>query len=141
VLVEAALVLPVVLLFLMGIIEYARYLMTVQLLNNAAQAGAVYAAKHTSPIVLGGITYGNGTSDVQNVVTSLLPGTVLSGQTVSVYMTDTAGDNLGAFSNAQAGQYVCVEIDGTYQFMVPSLLSLPASQTMAVKSIQVSEGN
>ena len=47
-LVEAALVLPVVLLFLLGIMEYGRFLMFEHVFNNAVRAGAVYAAKHGS---------------------------------------------------------------------------------------------
>ena len=38
--VEMALVLPLVLLFILGLFEYGRYLMTLQLFNNAAREGA-----------------------------------------------------------------------------------------------------
>ncbi len=38
--VEAALVLPMTLLFLLGIIEYGRYVMTLQVVTNAARSGA-----------------------------------------------------------------------------------------------------
>lgn len=43
-LVETALVLSLLLLFLMGIFEYARYLMVTQMLANAARDGVRYAA-------------------------------------------------------------------------------------------------
>ena len=52
VLVEAAMVLPLVFLFIFGIMEYSRYLMTLHVFTNAANAGATYAARHTSPIVI-----------------------------------------------------------------------------------------
>src|SRR5205807_1594103 len=68
--VETALVLPIALLFILGIFEYGRYLMTMQLMNNAAREGVRYAVTHLQPVTLGATTYGNATSDVTNIVTS-----------------------------------------------------------------------
>ena len=45
-LVETALVLSLLLLFLFGIFEYARYLLVTQMLSNAARDGARYAASN-----------------------------------------------------------------------------------------------
>jgi Flp pilus assembly protein TadG len=140
-LVEAAIVLPLVLLFFFGIFEYGRYLMTQHLCNNAVRAGAAYAAKHTGAIVLDGTTYGNATSDVLNVVNSSLLGGQLNGQSVLVYLSDSQGNNLGNWSDAEAGQYVCVRISGTYQFTVPQLLFLPASVPVSFQAVKRSEGN
>src|SRR4029079_17974059 len=66
--VETALVLPLALLFLFGIIEYSRFVMTLQVVTNAAREGARYAVTHIEPIVIDGTTYGNGTGNVTNVV-------------------------------------------------------------------------
>ena len=71
-LVEAAIVLPIVLLFIMGLFEYGRYFLMVHVCDNAVSAGAAYACKHTSPIVISGTTYGNAASDVTNIVNSNL---------------------------------------------------------------------
>ena len=68
--VEAAFVLPIVLLFIMGLFEYGRYYLMVHICENAVSAGAAYACKHTSPIVISGTTYDNGISDVTNIVNS-----------------------------------------------------------------------
>ncbi len=141
VLVEAAIVLPLLLLFILGVMEYGRYLMTMHIFQNAAREGAAYAAKHTSPIVLGGVTYGNTTTDVTNVVTSRLAGQQLTDQRTRVYLSDSLGNNLGTWTDAQAGQSVCVEISGTFQFAAPSLLSLPASVNATFKAVSRSEGN
>lgn len=141
VLVEAAIVLPLVLLFFFGIFEYGRYLMTLHLCNNAARAGAAYAARHGTPIVLEGTAYGNATSDVINVVNSCLPGQLLDGQSILVYLSDSRGNNSGNWTDAQAGQYVCVEISGTHRFMVPQLLFLPTSVAASFKAVKRSEGN
>jgi Flp pilus assembly protein TadG len=141
VLVEAALVLPLVLLFIFGLMEYSRYLMTLHVFTNAASAGAAYAARHTSPIVLNGTTYGNANSDVVNVVNAALASQQLTGQNTAVYLSDAVGNNLGTWTNAQAGQYVCVQITGTYTFMLPQLLGLPSSMTQTYRSVKPSEGN
>jgi Flp pilus assembly protein TadG len=141
VLVEAALVLPMVLLFFVGVMEFGRWLMTANVYNNAARAGAVYAAKHSDAIVLNGTTYGCAVTDVQNVVTGDLPGVQLGSQVINVYLSDALGNNVGAWTPAAAGQYVCVQITGTYTFMIPALLHLPATETLTFTSIQPSEGN
>ena len=98
--VEAALVLPVTLLFLFGIIEYGRYVMTMQILNAAARAGARYALSHVQPIILNGVTYGNATSDVQNAVNTALTGQLLANQTVSVFESSSTGQNIGTWTSA-----------------------------------------
>jgi Flp pilus assembly protein TadG len=141
VLVEAGLVLPLVLMFLLGITEFGRYFMTMQVFTNAARVGAEYASKHTSPIVIGGVTYGNATSDVQNAVTSSLGGQQLTGQSITVFASDQSGNNVGTWTSAEAGEYVCVQITGTYTFSVPKMLSLPSSMSMTFQSVMGSEGN
>jgi Flp pilus assembly protein TadG len=140
-LVEAALVLPLVLLFLLGIMEYGRYLMTLHLFTNAVTSGASYAAKHTDSIYLNGSSYGNANSNVTTIVTNALCGQSLSGQAVNVYQSDALGNNLGTWTSAQAGQYICVQITGTYQFMVPKLLGLPSTTTPTFQCVRLSEGN
>jgi Flp pilus assembly protein TadG len=139
--VEAALVLPMVVLFLIATMEYAHYLMILQLLNNAAREGAAYAAKHTDPIVVGGTTYGNATSDVTNLVTLRMAGQQLGGQNISVYLSDSVGTNLGTWTSAQAGQYICVQITGTYSFIAPKLIFLPTTVATTVQAVKRSEGN
>jgi Flp pilus assembly protein TadG len=139
--VEAALVLPLVLLFLFGIMEFGRFLVTVNVFNNAARAGALYAAKHGDPIILNGTTYGAGTTDITNVVTNDLAGLQLSGQAINIYLSDAFGNNTGTWAGAQPGQYVCVQITGTYQFIMPKLLGMPSTQAMTFQSVMQSEGN
>lgn len=140
-LVEAAIVLPLLLLMFIGVTEYGRYLMTNDVFNIAAKEGAEYAAKHTAPIVLGGTTYGNATSDVTNVVNSFLGGQQLQAQSVQVYLSDSLGNNVGTWTSATAGQFVCVKITGTYNFAVNSLLSLPSSVPLTFQSVVLCEGN
>ncbi len=139
--VEAAMVLPIVLLFLMGILEYGRYVMTLQVLTNAAREGAHYALSHTAPVTLQGVTYGNSTSDVVSAVNNASGGQSLTDQTISVYASDTLGNNLGSWTDASSGESVCVKISGTYYFVLPSLLHLPSSMPVETMAVMRSEGN
>jgi Flp pilus assembly protein TadG len=139
--VEAAFVLPIVLLFIMGLFEYGRYFLMVHICNNAVSAAAAYACKHTSPIVLGGTTYSNSTASVTNIVNANLGSQQLANPTVSVYLSDSVGTNLGTWTNAAAGQYVCVQLSGSYTFVPTSFLGLPATTTKTFTAVRRSEGN
>jgi Flp pilus assembly protein TadG len=139
--VEAALVLPLVLIFLLGILEYGRYVMTLQVLTNAAREGAHYALAHTEPVTIQGVTYGNATSDVTNVVNNFSGGQKLTGQTIQVYASDSFGNNQGLWTDAGVGQSICVRISGTYRFLIPTLLRLPSSMTVTTQAVMRSEGN
>jgi Flp pilus assembly protein TadG len=140
-LVEAALVLPVVLMFLFGILEYGRYVMMRQVLTNAAREGARYAQIHQQPLTVGGTTKGNATTDVNNVVNKALAGQHLSGQAVSIYAADSLGNNVGAWANATNGQCIAVEITGTYPVIVSQLLFMPVSIPVTAKAVMRTESN
>ena len=147
VLVEAALILPLVLLFLLGIMEFGRWLMTVNVYNNAVVAGASYAAKHGDPIYFASsgttvTTYGSAVSNVQTVVTNDLAGLQLGSQAINVYLSDALGNNIGTWTGGPPGQYVGVQVTGVYTFIVPTVLRM-SSGTMNVtfQSVKRSEGN
>jgi len=133
--VEAAMVLPMTLLFMFGIIEYGRYVMTLQIVTSAARAGARYALSHVQSVSLNGVTYGNATTDVQNVVNTYLAGQSLSSQSVQVFESSTTGTNTGTWTSATAGQSICVQITGNYIPIISKYLYLPTSIPVSVKSV------
>lgn len=139
--VETALVLPLMLLFLFGIMEYGRYVLSVQVVTNAAREGCRYAVTHTQPVTLGGTTTGNATSDVTNAVSKFLIGQQLSGQNIQVFQSDSQGNNLGVWTGAQPGQYICVQVTGSFQITVPKLLQFPSSIAVQGQSVMLCEGN
>jgi Flp pilus assembly protein TadG len=141
VVVEAALVLPIILLFLIGIFEYGRYMMTLHVFHNATREAARYACAHTQPVVISGVTAGNSTSDVTNVLNRFLAGQQLSSQNVEVYLSDSLGNNLGTWTNAQTGQSICVRVTGNFDFLVPALLYLPSTKSLDVRAVMRTEGN
>lgn len=140
-LVEAALVLPVLLLFLFGIFEYGRYLMTLQLVNNAARDACRYAVTNSQPVTIGSTTYGATTADVTNLVTTNMAGVTLQSQSTQVYMSDALGNNIGTWTSAQSGQRICVNISGNFQVMASGLLFLPSTIPVQVKCVMRCEAN
>ena len=137
--VEAAMLLPLLLMFYFGILEYSRWLMTMNLVHNAVCQAAEFAAKHTDPIVLGGVTYQP--TDVNSVITLRMAGFSLQNQAVQIYLSDALGNNLGTWTGAQTGQYVCVQMTGNYTFLQATLLGFNASIPVSFKSVKASEGN
>jgi Flp pilus assembly protein TadG len=140
-LVEFAVVAPVFFLVLFGIMEYARFLFTVQMLNNAAREGARYAAVNTTVVT---------TSDIQNYVDKYLAGqgtTQLVGYSptsnVTVYKADpTTGADLGqTWQNAGWGDGVGVTVSGTYRPLMPGLMHLSSSFTIKGICVMVCEAN
>jgi Flp pilus assembly protein TadG len=138
-LVEAALVMSICLLFIIGILEYGRLMMTKQILDNAAREGARYAVVNTNNAT---------TADVQNVVDTCMAGqgAQLSGYSkssnISVFMADpTTGTNIGTWTNARFGQAIGVQITGTYQPVLPIFVFLPGNITLTGQCLMRSEGN
>jgi Flp pilus assembly protein TadG len=141
-LVETAITLPMMLLFLWGIFEYSRYVMMLQVVNNAAREGCRYAVMHTNPVVIGGVTYGNADSDVTNLVTNCLGGVALTSQSMSVYGSDSLGNNNGVtWQNTQSGQWITVKITGSFSSLLPTFLHMPASFNITAESVMRSESN
>jgi Flp pilus assembly protein TadG len=157
--VEFAMVCPVVLLLLFGIIDYCRLLMTKQVAENAAREGARYALARTD------------TEQTQLTATqiedyvkfyigqsgsSLDPATL----TVKVYKANQAGQpldvngavvadpaNAAAFDQTRFGEYICVSVTGEYnplfpirQFLPPPTSGQPVLPVGAI-SVMCSEGN
>lgn len=140
-LIEAGLVLPIILLFLFGIFEYGRYLMTLENYNNAAREGVRYALANTQPVTISGTTSANSDSAVQNKVQGYLTSAQLSSQNVQVYKSDIYGNNTGTWQSAKFGELICVRITGSYQPVGPAMLFLPSSIPVTINSIMRSEAN
>jgi Flp pilus assembly protein TadG len=151
-LVEAAFVIVVALMFLYGIIEYARYLMVLHIANNAAREGARYAVVHT----------GDGTTQAQvvGVVTDKMSGVdaQIQGYNVTVFTVDPAGiyntttntynypptlrQLAGSnWNDAQFGGGIAVQITGTYNPILPTFLLTSANLPVTVTAVMSSEAN
>jgi Flp pilus assembly protein TadG len=152
--VETAFVIGIALLFLCGLMEYARYLMILHTADNAAREGARYAVVHT----------GDGTTQSQVIaaVTAKMAGVdqSIQGYNVTVFTVDMTGiynaaggtylypssPNLSqkpnsTWSDAQYGNAIAVQITGNYQPIMPSFLFLNASFPVQITSMMNSEAN
>jgi Flp pilus assembly protein TadG len=131
---EAAIVLPLCMLFCFGIYEYGRFVMIKNLMDDAAREGARQAVTHV----------GTWTTDqVQTWVTNIMGNQTgnLSGLTITVYMSDNNGNNIGAWNSAAFGQYIAVQVNGTYKPVLPSFLYMSAGMPLQSRSVMYSEGS
>jgi Flp pilus assembly protein TadG len=128
--VEAALVLPMIVMFLFGVLEYGRYIMTLQVMTNAAREGARFALAHTQPVTVDGA-----------VVDKALAGQALEGLDVQIYASDSLGNSIGSWNNAEAGDLVCVRVTGNYKSVITSLLQLSPTIPVSVQAAMRSESN
>ncbi|HEX4590314.1 MAG TPA: TadE/TadG family type IV pilus assembly protein [Gemmataceae bacterium] len=139
--VETAAVISVVLLFLFGILEYARLVYFFHVADNAAREGARYASVHTGD--------GTTTAQVQAVVTGAMynqQASLNSGTfAVNIYNADpnTGSPIAGtAWTDAPFGGGIGVEVTGTYKFVLPTFLKFSGPTIgIKVRSIMNSEAN
>jgi Flp pilus assembly protein TadG len=151
--IELAFTLPFILLFIFGIMEYGRYVMTRNQIENAVREGARIASARTND---------KSTSDIIAVVNSYMNAikVQISSPVVSVYKVDPAtlnpldaNDNIvtvasAPFNNAKFGQGICVRVQGTYFTFFGGMALGPntsarigASFPVNVFSVMYSEGN
>jgi len=140
--VEFAFVAPIFFLILFGIYEYARYLFTVQMVNNAAREGARYAVVNSISTVT--------TPAIQNYVDQYMAGQGAAqlvgyspSTSIAVYKADpVTGQNTGqSWTNASWGDPIGVSVTGTYQPMMPGLLHLTGSLTVTGRCVMSCEAN
>jgi hypothetical protein len=111
------------------------------LLTNASREGARYAEIHVSPVVISNVTYSNATSNVSSIVTAAMGGQQLNSQSIQVFCSDSVGNNLGTWTNATAGQSICVQITGNYVPVIAKFLYFSTSIPVTVQSVMRAESN
>lgn len=136
--VEAALVLPIMLLLLFGLFEYCRFIFLLQVAENAAREGARYAVVHTGD--------GTTTTDVQNTVRSRMFGRdiELSGMQITVDNVDPSTGALipnTTWTDAPFAGAVRVRITGTYSPILPGFLKRQSAIPITVTCAMSSEAN
>jgi len=133
--VEMAAVSVVFLMLLFGIIEYCRFIFFQQLFYNASREGARYAVVNSTDATI--------VTDTKAKVKSYLNGldTKVTGYSCSVFWADAAGNSLGTPDNAPFGQYIAVDVQGTYSPILPSFLRMNSSIVIRSKTLMYSEAN
>jgi Flp pilus assembly protein TadG len=131
--VETALVLIPLTMFVFGVFEYGRLLMSWNLLNNAAREGCRYAlANNTSSTI---------STDVQNLVTAYMGGQDANFGNFTVTVSGTHLGTATTINNLVAGDLITVTVSGNYKFMrVIPLVSMPATTSLNSSVTMVCEG-
>ena len=130
--VEAAVVISIFLLLMLGLFEYGRFLMLQHLLVNAAREGCRYAVAHNAEA--------DALSATQALVKYCMFGfdAQFPDFTVQAYPTNSPGAPLGA---ANPDDPITVRASGTFTTMFPTLLLVPSTIPLSSSSIMTCEGN
>jgi len=138
--VEMAFVFGTFLLFLIGILEYARFLFFMHVATNATATAARYAVVHT----------GDGTtaSQVTQVATDAMAGqqSMLGGTYAVTCFAAQPGVSpptavtTGQWNDVPFGNGICVKITGTYNFVGGTLIGI-SSLPINVSAVMTSEAN
>ena len=132
--VELVAVITIFTMMMFGILEYCLIVYTTNVVENAAREGSRFAVVNTSDTTL--------ITDTQNYVQSLMGGLdkKMSAYSCNVYLADANGNNIGAPTDAQFGQYVCVDVSLNYVPITPGLIFLNQF-TIRSKCGMISEAN
>ena len=144
VIVEAAVVIMVTLMLILGIFEFSRWLMIENVCSNAARNGARMAAARTDTLT---------TTQLVNYIESMMPKSARpflsynKNTNIKVFNCDKNGVRIGSASdldtwkNAGFDDYIGVEISGNYKPIVP--LSFVGVSTIKIRSFALvySEAN
>lgn len=159
--VETAVVISIALLFVFGIVEYARYLFFLQVADNAVREAARYAAVHTGDGTAAGnlndlptfdtnpnysFVYKAPNTSVRGVVNYQLGSlrNAITNYNVNVFNANPqTGFSLGgSWNDAPFAGGLVVELTGTYQFFLPTFLRLNgAALPVSIKAMTTSESN
>jgi hypothetical protein len=167
--VEVALLLSIFLMFLFGIFEYGRYLMTVHVIGNAAREGVRYASVHVSeeydfdtrdsaeglPAIRRHVI--EKTGGVHRMLTPPVPGQpetmveVFPCNNVQLFQMPSVvtpkpgwGPDPDArsvhWNNAAFSERIAVRVTGTYTPLLPNFLWLTELNSVSITAVAGSEG-
>lgn len=141
-LVETAMVISMMLLFMMGVFEYGRFISVLQVVENATREGARMGIAHTNDKV---------TSDIVARITTKLAGMdyQLTNLQISVNGQilrpskpgDVAGTALTDWTQASSTDGIVILVTADYKPVVPTFLRLNSVIKIRSQSIMYSEGN
>ena len=141
-LVESTLVISSMLMFLFGIFEYGRFIMVLQVVENATREGSRMGIAHTNDKV---------SADVIARVTDRMAGVNNQLSNVKITVggqvlrpkdsTEKAGDALSDWTDASTTDGIVVQVTADYQPILPTFLRMNSVIPLRAKSVMYSEGN
>jgi Flp pilus assembly protein TadG len=146
--VETAVVLPIVLAMMLGVMEYGRYLAARQVVENAVREGSRYAVVRT-------VDETTLDSQIRDQVHQKMAGfhTMFTGYdkntSIQVYESDASGNNVGSWKDAAFAEYITVRVTAVYKPVVPHMWVPFLGNTMTIlqqhpidfRSVMYSEAN
>lgn len=147
--VESAIVLPLVLVVIFGIIEYGRYIAMLQVFEQAARGGCRYAVVR---VVDQDTTDAQVKAEVERLMCGLQSQLSDYNRNTSIqvfqYDRDHPNDRSASWKDAAFGKLICLEITGTYRTAVPAIwvpgvgrIPVMGDHTIRIRSVMCSEAN
>jgi Flp pilus assembly protein TadG len=116
---ETAIILIPLFMFIFGIFEFGRLLMDWNLVNNAAREGCRYALVNNTATSI--------STDVQNVVTTRLGRSTASFNNLTISVSGTHQGAATAVNNLLPGDFITVTVSGQYKFLnIIPLVPMPS---------------
>jgi len=121
-------------LMIFGILEYCFIVYTYNVVENAAREGARYGVVNVTDATM--------INDTKTVTKAFMGGldATMKNYTCNVYLADATGNNIGQATDAQFGQYICVDVSVDYVPITPGLGFLK-SFTIRSRCSMMSEAN
>ena len=151
--VEFAFVVPVVIMIMMAIFEYGRFMFVYTTSTNAARDGARYAAVHTSDKTTAEVIaqvnnrMGPATSQLRDPVGPAVPRSVFWADPVKLTNpTPTVEAKTGYtgtddWKQTPFGEKIACEINGTFHPVMATIFRAPTSFTVKVQALVTCEAN
>jgi Flp pilus assembly protein TadG len=133
VLVELAFVAVICITLMFAIFEYGRTVMMRQIMENAVRAGARSAVVTPTSYIAPAAA----TTQIQNLVINELGQVQLSDLQVTIYQADSAGNNVGPWTQAPFGRNIVVQLDADMPLMFPTFGFLPHNSTTTPNAIHI----
>ena len=141
-LVETAMVISLMMLFLLGVFEYGRFIAVLQVVENATREGARMGIAHTNDKV---------TSDVVARITDKLAGVDYQLTNLQINVGgqilrpskpgDVVGTALTDWTQASTTDGIAIVVTADYKPVVPTFLRMNSVIKLRAQSIMYSEGN
>lgn len=133
---ETAIVINILVVLLLGVMEYGRLIMTKQLMNNAAREGARLAVVNTDSAST--VTR----SQIQSTVTTFMAGQSYNNLNIQVFQADpVTGANVGTWNTTAFGSNIAVQVDLDFTPVFPIYGGLPGAIHLTSRSMMRSEAN
>jgi Flp pilus assembly protein TadG len=129
-------------MFIFGIFEYGRFIMTLQVVQNAAREGARYAVTNTNDATTATVqsqvlNFMAGVDGQLQNYTVTVSGMVLQPQNSSQY----DGQPLSDWTTASYTDGISVTVSGNFTPALPSFLQMGTSIPISATAVMYSEGN